>query len=196
MPVGLGVDIVEIERMRKILARTPSFARKVFTEDEQAYCNSKANPAQHYAARFAAKEAVGKALGVGIMADGLRVQDVEVVRDFRGHPAVKLHGRAVEIARERGVVDIPLSLSFTQEVAVANAVAITRDSQAEREKRRDVKAELAGQFKELRGMLDDLSASTAKAATEATASSPAPKPPALDEEAELPPVDEADKDAQ
>ena len=67
MSVGLGVDIVEIERMRRILDRTPSFAHKVFTDAEQDYCNRKGNPATHYAARFAAKEAVCKALGTGII---------------------------------------------------------------------------------------------------------------------------------
>lgn len=164
MPVGLGVDIVEIERMRRILDRTPSFARKVFTQGEQDYCNAKANPATHYAARFAAKEAVCKALGTGILSQGIGMRDVEVVRDSRGKPAIALHGAAERVAAEQGVVDVPLSLTYTHSVAVANAVAITRESQAEREKRRDVKAELAQQFKELRGMLDDLGSTTVQAA--------------------------------
>lgn len=167
MPVGLGVDIVEIDRMRRILDRTPSFARKVFTQGEQDYCNAKANPATHYAARFAAKEAVCKALGTGILTDGITMQDVEVIRDSRGKPAVALHGAAARIAADQGVVDVPLSLTYTHSVAVANAVAITKASQAEREKHRDVKAELAQQFKELRGMLDDLSGETASAAHKA-----------------------------
>lgn len=167
MPVGLGVDIVEIDRMRRILDRTPSFARKVFTRGEQDYCNAKANPATHYAARFAAKEAVCKALGTGILTDGITMQDVEVIRDSRGKPAVALHGAAARIAADQGVVDVPLSLTYTHSVAVANAVAITKASQAEREKHRDVKAELAQQFKELRGMLDDLSGETASAAHKA-----------------------------
>lgn len=160
MSVGLGVDIVEIERMRAVLERTPAFARKVFTPDEQAYCNAKANPATHYAARFAAKEAVCKALGTGILAHGVRMTDVEVVRDSRGKPAVALHGRAAEAACAQGVIDVPLSLTYTHNVAVANAVAITKDSQKEREKRRDMKAELAQQFKSARAMLDELGAQT------------------------------------
>lgn len=167
MSVGLGVDIVEIGRMRKILDRTPSFARKVFTEAEQAYCNAKANPATHYAARFAAKEAVCKALGTGILVDGMHMTDVEVVRDHRGKPAVALHGRMKEIAEEQGVLDVPLSLTYTHSVAVANAVVITQASQQEKEKRRDVKAELAQQFKEVRGMLDDLGSQTVAQAAEA-----------------------------
>lgn len=167
MSVGLGVDIVEIGRMRDILERTPSFARKVFTQAEQDYCNAKANPATHYAARFAAKEAVCKALGTGIVLRGVRMRDVEVVKDHRGKPAVALHGKVKEIAQGMGVVDVPLSLTYTHSVAVANAVVITQASQQEREKRRDVKAELAQQFKEVRGMLDDLGSETAGKATAA-----------------------------
>ena len=166
MTVGLGVDIVEIARMRRVMERTPSFAAKVFTEGERAYCESKANPTTHSAARFAAKEAVCKALGSGILVDGMRMTDVEVVRDSRGKPAVALHGQAATRAKDQGVLDIPLSLTYTHSVAVANAVAITEASQVERERRRDVKAELAQQFKEMRGMLDDLGSATAQKATE------------------------------
>ena len=166
MTVGLGVDIVEIARMRRVMERTPSFAAKVFTEGERACCESKANPTTHYAARFAAKEAVCKALGSGILVDGMRMTDVEVVRDSRGKPAVALHGQAATRAKDQGVLDIPLSLTYTHSVAVANAVAITEASQVERERRRDVKAELAQQFKEMRGMLDDLGSATAQKATE------------------------------
>ncbi len=164
MPVGLGVDIVEIDRMKRILGRSSAFVRKVFTEAEQDYCNSKTHPATHYAARFAAKEAVCKALGTGILVDGIRMHDVEVVRDSRGKPAVSLHGAAARIAAEQGVIEVPLSLSYTHDVAVANAVAITKSSQIESEKRRDVKAELAQQFKELRSVLDDLGEQTASGA--------------------------------
>ena len=97
-----------------------------------------------------------KALGTGILASGIGMRDVEVVRDSHGKPAIALHGAAARIAEEQGVIDVPLSITYTHSVAVANAVAITKASQAEREKRRDVKAELAQQFKEMRGMLDDL----------------------------------------
>ena len=81
--VGLGVDIVEIERMRRILERTPSFARKVFSEAERAYCDGKAQPEVHYATRFAAKEAVVKALGTGF-SEGIGVRDIEVRRTSKG----------------------------------------------------------------------------------------------------------------
>ena len=81
--VGLGVDIVEIARMRRILERTPSFREKVFSEEERSYCESTANPEVHYATRFAAKEAVLKALGTGF-SRGIANHDVEVRRNAKG----------------------------------------------------------------------------------------------------------------
>ena len=105
--VGLGVDVIEIERMQRILARTKSFAAKVYSEAERAYCDKKANPAAHYATRFAAKEAVVKALGTGF-SDGIWVRDIEVVRDKKGKPSVVLTGRAREVAEEQGIRSLSL----------------------------------------------------------------------------------------
>lgn len=153
--VGLGVDIVEIPRMRKILERTPAFAERAFSADERAYCDAAADPAKHYAARFAAKEAALKALGTGF-SDGIGVRDVEVRRTSKGRPSLALHGRAGEVAREMGVVDMPLSLSHTASEAVACAIAITEGSQAAARKRVDPTEELTRQFKEARSMLDGL----------------------------------------
>ncbi|MDO4443077.1 MAG: holo-ACP synthase [Slackia sp.] len=176
MTVGLGVDIVEIKRIASVLSRTPSFVSKVFTEAERAYCDAKAHPTAHYAARFAAKEAVCKALGTGILAHGVRMTDVEVVRDGRGKPAVALHGVAARIAQEQGVVEIPLSLSYTHNVAVANAAAITEASRVEHEKRRDEKAELSRRFKDARALLDDLGAQTVAGVAERMGDAQAAKP--------------------
>lgn len=153
--VGLGVDIVEIARMRKILKRTPSFAAKVFSEAERAYCDGKATPEVHYATRFAAKEAVVKALGTGF-SEGIGVRDIEVRRTSKGRPYVVLTGRAREVARERGVREIPVSLSYTHTEAVACAMAITEDAVAAAKKRVDPMEELARQFKDARAMLDEL----------------------------------------
>lgn len=153
--VGLGVDIVEIERMRRILERTPSFAWRVFSEQERAYCDGKAAPEVHYATRFAAKEAVVKALGMGF-ADGIGVRDIEVRRTAKGRPYVVLTGRAREIAREQGVREMPVSLSFTHTEAVACAMAITEDALGAAKRREDPLEQLAAQFKEARTMLDDL----------------------------------------
>lgn len=153
--VGLGVDIVEIERMERILAGSQAFEEKVFSQAERDYCNSKANPATHFALRFAAKEAVVKALGTGF-SEGIWVRDIEVERSKSGKPLVKLSGRALEVARERGVRDLSLSLSFTHSDAVACALAVTDASVRATEKRKDPMEELTKQFKEMRGMLDEL----------------------------------------
>ena len=152
---GLGIDIVEIERMRKILERTPSFARRVFSPDECAYCDAKATPAAHYATRFAAKEAVMKALGTGFRY-GVDVRDIEVVRDKLGKPSAVLSGRAAEVAEELGVRSLNISLSYTHTEAVACAMAITEDSVRAAEERKDPMEELAKKFKEARSMLDEL----------------------------------------
>jgi len=116
--VGVGIDMMEIDRLADALARRPRLAERCFTPDEAAYCASRAFPPQHFAARFAAKEAVGKALGIGMT----RWREVEVVRG-RGAPSVRLHGRYVAWAERIGVTQIHLSLTHGQLSAVAVAVA-------------------------------------------------------------------------
>ena len=153
--VGLGVDIVEIERMKRLLARTPSFAERVFSPEERAYCDKMASPATHYALRFAAKEAVVKALGTGF-SEGIGVRDIEVERAKNGRPFAKLSGRALEIAESQGVRELSISLSYTHTDAVACAMAVTDAAMRASEKRKDPMEELAKQFKEVRGMLDEL----------------------------------------
>ena len=153
--VGLGIDLVDIARMKRILARTPRFAEKVFSESERAYCDARANSEAHYATRFAAKEAVVKALGTGFT-QGISVRDIEVVRNAKGAPRVVLHGRALEVAREQGVQSLPISLSFTHDEAVACAMAITSESVRAMERRTDPMRQLAQQFKDARALLDDL----------------------------------------
>lgn len=155
---GLGVDIVEIPRMEAIVKRSPAFVRKVFTAGERAYCDAKHNPAVHYATHFAAKEAVAKALGTGFGA-GVGFQDVEVTHNDRGKPVALLHNRALQIAQEMGVLEIPISLSRTHGTAVANAIATREDTKpAPPEERNDSKRQITSAFKELRGMLDELDA--------------------------------------
>jgi len=153
--VGLGVDIVAIERMKKILKRTPSFAKKAFSADEYKYCNKKATPETHFATRFAAKEAVLKALGTGF-SQGIGVRDVEVGRNAKGRPYVILSGKAKELSDRYGVIEIPLSLSYTHRDAVACAMAITSESVKVSEERVNAMEELAKQFKEARSMLDEM----------------------------------------
>lgn len=153
--VGLGVDVVEVARLEAILKRTPSFAEKVFSPEERAYCDGTSNRAAHYATRFAAKEAVLKALGTGF-SEGIAYRDVEVQRNAKGRPVVALHGRAQEIAAQMGVREMPLSISYTHTEGVACALAITEKSVEAQEKRKDPMEELAAQFKEARFFLDEI----------------------------------------
>lgn len=153
--VGLGVDIVDVERMARILERSPSFAARAFADDERAYCEAAANPAAHFAVRFAAKEAVAKALGTGF-AQGVGVRDIEVRRTANGRPYVALSGEAKRIAAERGVRELPLSLSYTRSDAVACVMAITESSVRASAERVDPLQELAKQFKETRSFLDEI----------------------------------------
>ena len=119
--IGIGVDLVEVERIRTALARTPSLRDRLFTANEQAYAESAKDPAERYAARFAAKEAAMKALGVGIGAIGWH--DVEVVRADSGEPSLSVTGRAADLAAERGVGSWLLTLTHTATLAEAVAVA-------------------------------------------------------------------------
>ncbi|MBR0060930.1 MAG: holo-ACP synthase [Selenomonadaceae bacterium] len=113
---GLGTDIVEIARVEKA-CRRESFKTFVFTEIEQAYCESRGkNSAASYAARFAAKEAFFKALGTGIVT---RLSDVEIINDEHGAPNIFLRGKAETLAQSKGVEKISLSLSHSRDFATA-----------------------------------------------------------------------------
>jgi holo-[acyl-carrier protein] synthase len=121
--VGLGVDLCDIERLRVAMARTQGMRNRIFTAAEQEYCERKRDPAERYAARFAAKEAVMKAMGIGL--GGCAVNHIEVVRDERsGAPAVFLHDTAARVAAERGVAAWLLSLTHTAGLAQATAIAL------------------------------------------------------------------------
>lgn len=113
--------------MGEVLARTPRFRHRVFTSAERAYCDSKgANAAQHYAARFAAKEAAFKALGTG-WSGGLGWHEVEVSTTEAGAPALTLHGQAFELFNSLGATHSHLSLSHTSQHAIAQVVFERRD---------------------------------------------------------------------
>ncbi|MBE0476827.1 MAG: holo-ACP synthase [Coriobacteriia bacterium] len=162
---GLGVDIVEIARMREALERRPRLRERLFSAEERAYCDSRTRPEVHYAMRFAAKEAVLKALGTGF--SGMRFTDVEVVRDDRGRPAPRLSGRAAEVAEELRVLEMHLSLSFTHSNAVASAVALTEAHRvAPEDGPEDPLAALASSFREARAMLDEVGSPAADEASE------------------------------
>ncbi|MBW6514174.1 MAG: holo-ACP synthase [Candidatus Syntrophosphaera sp.] len=121
MIIGIGTDIVKIERIRRLLELYPGFADKVFTAGEISYCGGRSNPEQSFAARFAAKEALMKALGTGW--DG-RVNwlDIEVLQTGRFRPEILAHGATKEILAGLGVTGIHLSLSHEKEFALAFVV--------------------------------------------------------------------------
>jgi holo-[acyl-carrier protein] synthase len=121
--VGLGTDLVEIPRFRLAMERRGQrLDERLFSDDERAYAYRQKDPAKSLAARFGAKEAVMKALGVGLWKFKLR--DVEVVRQRSGAPRVALHGRAQELASERGVRGWHLSLTHTDTTALVVAIAV------------------------------------------------------------------------
>ncbi|MHC4592312.1 MAG: holo-ACP synthase [Planctomycetota bacterium] len=111
MIVGIGVDIVEVGRMRRAVQRYGDrFIGRVFTEREAAYCRRCVHPEQRFATRFAAKEAALKALGVG-WAQGLQFVDVQISNDELGAPSVAFMGKALDLSRELGVARIHVSLT-------------------------------------------------------------------------------------
>lgn len=122
MIYGIGTDIVAISRFQRFLTDgNDSLFARLFTEEETAYCSAKRSCAQHYALRFAAKEAFLKALGIGLR-DGLSWKDISVVNDSLGKPDLHLTGRAAEIFREQSLSKIFLSLSHDGDSAVAMVV--------------------------------------------------------------------------
>ncbi|MEM7754815.1 MAG: holo-ACP synthase [Planctomycetota bacterium] len=122
--VAHGIDLVEIDRVADLLAKHPErAAERLFTQGERDYAQGKKTENQHLAARFAAKEAVLKALGCG-WSQGIAWTDVEVTRAPSGEPSVALHGRAAEIAAERGITAWRLSLTHTKTLAQASAIAV------------------------------------------------------------------------
>lgn len=125
---GIGIDIVEVARIAAAHEKHgPAFAGRYLTAAERAYCDAQARPEIHQAARFAAKEAVAKALGTGVGRD-CGWLDIEIVRDVAtGAPGVRLSGAAAAFAGRRGIARVLVSLSHTRETAVAQAMAVTGD---------------------------------------------------------------------
>lgn len=120
--VGVGIDLVDVDRFRVSLARTPSMRERMFTEGERAYAETANDPTERYAARFAAKEAVMKAMGVGLGAFGFH--DVEVLRADGGQPSLRVIGAAELLAVNLGVRGWQLSLTHTATSAGAVVVAL------------------------------------------------------------------------
>ena len=122
----IGTDIIEIERIERILIRFPRVKRRLFTEREIAYCERQKRPAQHFAARFAAKESVVKSLGIR-RDQTIRFGDIEIVIDDHGKPVVALHGQAQVLMKERRAQEIKVSVSHCAAYAVASALLLSRE---------------------------------------------------------------------
>jgi holo-[acyl-carrier protein] synthase len=118
----VGIDMIEIDRVARALVRHARFVERVFTEEERAYCFSRANPAQHFAARFAGKEAVGKALGFGVP---FTWREIEITG--RPKPGVSLSGRTLAWAERVAAGSIDLSMTHSK--GMAAAVAIVHDAE-------------------------------------------------------------------
>lgn len=122
MIISIGIDIIEVRRVREVLRRTPRFTERVFTAGERAYCDSRGVVApQHYAARFAAKEAMLKALQTG-WTGGIAWQDIEISALASGAPILLLHGRVREIYDHSAATAAHLSISHTTEHAIAQVI--------------------------------------------------------------------------
>jgi holo-[acyl-carrier protein] synthase len=121
MVIGVGVDIVEIRRIATALQGSASMARRVFTPKEIDYCSQRKVQYQHFAGRFAAKEAALKALGTGWQG-GIRWTDVEVIAETTGRPYLALHGKAQELFQQSGASRAHLSITHSKEYAVAVVV--------------------------------------------------------------------------
>ena len=122
MIIGVGVDLIEVERVENSLRKFPRrFERKVFTETERAYCGRRAVPGRHFAARFAAKEAFLKAIGTG-KSQGIAWTDVGIVNQPSGKPELQVTGRARDICNEQGATRMHVSLSHNREHAMAVVV--------------------------------------------------------------------------
>lgn len=122
--VSLGVDVVEIDRIRRITGRRPGFVRRVFTPDERRYAEAAVDSAERFAARFAAKEATMKALGVGL--GGVDFADMSVIRAASGAPSLDVTGRAAERATTLGIERFLVTLSHSDTVAMAVVAGLGR----------------------------------------------------------------------
>ena len=120
MITGIGTDLIEIVRIQRAIEKNPHFMERVYTANEIAYCQRKKNVWQSFAARFAAKEAVSKALGTGIGPVGL--MEIEILNAENGQPKVVLHGKALQLAADRKIQRVHISLSHSEAYAMATAV--------------------------------------------------------------------------
>ncbi|MEN8774145.1 MAG: holo-ACP synthase [Akkermansiaceae bacterium] len=122
--IGIGIDVVEVSRIRSSIDEFgQKFLNRIFTDQEREYCQRQKRPELHFAARFAAKEAISKAFGTGIGKD-VGWLDMEIIRKASGEPEVSLTGAAAQCAKDRGVAQVMVSLTHAKHYAAANAVVM------------------------------------------------------------------------
>ena len=120
--LGVGIDLCDVERLRVAMARTPGMRNRIFSPAEQEYCERRRDPGERYAARFAAKEAVLKAMGCGL--GSCAVSDIQVLNEKSGEPRVHLLDTAATLAARKGVAAWHISLTHTANLAQATALAL------------------------------------------------------------------------
>ncbi len=118
MIFGLGIDIIEVDRIKRQISKGDRFKERIYTSREIAYCEKKKNKSQNYAVRFAAKEAFFKAMGMG-WRGGLTFKDVEIINDKLGKPEIIVHGKAKQIIAKEGIKHIHVSLSHIKNLATS-----------------------------------------------------------------------------
>ncbi|MCD6176388.1 MAG: holo-ACP synthase [Candidatus Cloacimonetes bacterium] len=118
MIFGIGIDNIEVVRIKKQINDSVKFKEKIFTAKEIEYCESKKNYTESFAARFAAKEAFLKAIGTG-WSNGIQFKDIEILNDKKGKPVIYLHGKAKQIKLDKELGNIQVSLSHLKEIATA-----------------------------------------------------------------------------
>ena len=123
--LGIGIDIIEIDRIEKVLKRTPRFLERNFTEKEIEYFKANNLRSESIAGNFAAKEAISKAIGTGIR--GFNLKDIEILRDDLGKPIVNTYNNLNDICIKYSVKEIKVSISHSENYAVANSLIITED---------------------------------------------------------------------
>ncbi|MFO0794880.1 MAG: holo-ACP synthase [Candidatus Brocadiaceae bacterium] len=123
----IGIDIIEIKRIERVFSANENFLNRIYTEKEIKYCNPKRNKYQHFAARFATKEAMFKALGTGWVGN-MKWTDIELLNDGTGKPYVNLYGGVKELANKKNIDNISVSLSHCQDYAIAQVLLIPKET--------------------------------------------------------------------
>lgn len=121
----VGIDIIEIKRIERLFSANEGFLRRIYTEKEVEYCKQKKNKYQHFAARFASKEAMFKALGTGWVGN-MKWTDIELLNDEMGRPYLNLYGSVKEMAEKKHIDNISVSLSHCKEYAIAQVLLVPK----------------------------------------------------------------------